>query len=283
MIRWATAAMTPQLIDLWGECFGDPPELVRMFLRRPDVRCMVQAESGVVQSAAYLIPAQLHAFGQRVPVWYEYALATRPALRGQGRMAGLLEGVRRAAAANGLPYTVLVPENAGLARYYERLGYVPFFTVREVTCPRDRLAAAARTAAPLHFRAHAARSVGALRRCCLRGGDSLEWSGRAAAFALRFARRCGDRVIRVPGGYAVVRSDEARARITEWMCLPSAEAELCSALWAQTTAAEYVFRLPEHAPLFAGSGAVRPFGWLRATGHAPVSPAAGAYLGLEMD
>ena len=100
----ALQAEPRQLIALWRDVFGDPPELPAAFLRQlPAIGCgWAAVEEGRVLGAAYWIDA-LYLGEERCG--YLYAVAVRPEARGQGLGAALSRACWESGRARSLPGT----------------------------------------------------------------------------------------------------------------------------------------------------------------------------------
>ena len=66
-----------------------------------------------------------------LPLRYVFAAATLPAYQGRGCFSSLLRHAHALAAAEGAAALFLRPAEPGLAAYYERFGYRPYFTAVE--------------------------------------------------------------------------------------------------------------------------------------------------------
>lgn len=283
MIRAAAAADLPQLTALWKVCFGDEEAVIHRFLQRlnQDVTCRVIEREGQIVSAAYLIDAKMVTSKGLVPVWYEYALGTLPAYRGQGLMTRLLENIKKEARRRKIACTALVPASEQLARFYEQQGYRWYFTVRSAQLSRDQLMRLGEKAATEGL---PKEEPEALRERLVRPlTGSLQWSAAAVQFALDFHELCGGIVVKVPGGYAVGYEKDDTLYVTEWMSTPRSAPLLARELAGRTSCPKVNMRLTEYNPLFPGVGEIMPFAMVRSTGSEPPPKPCGAYLGLEMN
>lgn len=77
------------------------------------------ADSGEVIAQLYAVPCSLNATKGR----YLYALATTPAMQGQGVMGKLMEYAETACIRQGASFFALIPANEGLFTFYEKRGY----------------------------------------------------------------------------------------------------------------------------------------------------------------
>ena len=265
MIQTMTPAHFPAVTALWQEAFGDPSELIGSFLERLsyDVRGWVLQADGVMASMAFAVSTKIEFGTATAPLWYVYALATRRAFRGQGRMTELLSAVRAEAQGN-VPYLALCPAEETLVPFYRKRGYVPYFSARFVTVSRAELENAPFADAPC-------QSVGSVR-----------WSPDAIARAIAFAKLGGDCVYSAADGRMIWRENGEEAEVTEWDASPGYASSLMQALLARSQRRAFRFRLPVYSPLFPGRGTVLPTGMMCSTTGEPLPTGDGAYLGLEL-
>ncbi len=132
MINYRTARDSDrEAIDrLWALAFPEDGADDRCrFLDRVTLsdECVVATINEQTVSMAFLLPATLRCGERQKAVRYLYAAATDPSLRGQGVFAGLCAFAIDKARADGCAGVFLRPASERLARYYERLGFVPYF------------------------------------------------------------------------------------------------------------------------------------------------------------
>lgn len=123
---------TLQLRQLWKEAFGDDDTFLDGFFATgysPD-RCRCLCLEGRVCAALYWFDAQ--ASGQKIA--YLYAVATARQHQNRGLCRALMEDTHRHLAAQGYALAILVPVNAHLFGFYEKLGYQPLSSVDTFTC-----------------------------------------------------------------------------------------------------------------------------------------------------
>jgi GNAT superfamily N-acetyltransferase len=113
----ALQAEPRQLIALWRDVFGDPPELPAAFLRQlPAIGCgWAAVEEGHVLGAAYWIDA-LYLGEERCG--YLYAVAVRPEARGQGLGAALSRACWESGRERGAVYACTEPAEDSLFDWY---------------------------------------------------------------------------------------------------------------------------------------------------------------------
>lgn len=128
MIDYRTVNPTdvPALLRLWLNCFDEQEKAAKLFFERnlSYTHAYLAADGATVVAAVYLISCTL--CGK--PAHYLCGAATKPSHRGRGVMSSLIEYALKDAARRGDCYSVLLPANDGLYRFYARLGYQPCCT-----------------------------------------------------------------------------------------------------------------------------------------------------------
>lgn len=122
--------------EIWLACFpDDSPETVDFFLDRlwNPGWCLVGRVQGRAVSMAFLLPAELVTEEGMLPLRYVFAAATLPVFQGRGYFGALLRRAHELVKADGVQATFLRPAEPGLAVYYERFGYRPYFTCVDET------------------------------------------------------------------------------------------------------------------------------------------------------
>ena len=111
------------LTALWHESFGDPEELIRVFLQLlPEMGFGLAVFSdGRLAGAAYMIEAVAYIGGEELPCAYLYAVAVDPAFRRQGLGASLSQGCAALARQRGARLLVTEPAEISLFAWYERI------------------------------------------------------------------------------------------------------------------------------------------------------------------
>lgn len=142
--RRAEYADIAALKELWAETFGDGQEYIDLFfdrMFRPSdyiVLCRdpgTEAAGPAVISMAALLPVKLVYNGERYPVAYLYAMATRASERGKGFGLRLLSFAEEYCRAQGKAGIALQPADEGLVSFYSKAGYKPAFSgIRSSVC-----------------------------------------------------------------------------------------------------------------------------------------------------
>ena len=122
----------PHLRQLWKTAFDDDDTWLDQFfsIAFDPNRCLCAAEGDDVLAALYWFDVSC----EDKPIAYIYAVATSPAARGRGLCRALITTVKALLAQHGYAGALLVPEDAGLAQMYERMGFAPCTTVSEQQC-----------------------------------------------------------------------------------------------------------------------------------------------------
>lgn len=125
-MRLATKQDIPVLIDLWAQCFGDPPAVIQNFFDRLWTDILVFTNDHCT-SMLTAMPVRW----QEKDAAYLYAVATHPEHRGQGLCRDLMAYVEQYLFSHGYSYTTLHPAGDSLYRFYELLGYRISFYAKE--------------------------------------------------------------------------------------------------------------------------------------------------------
>lgn len=291
MVEFARWEMRRRLAELWRQAFGDPPRFPRYFLNNcfSPRDCLVYRVGDEIAAAVYLLPASVLAGEKTLQAHYIFAAATLPRFRSRGYMSSLLAYAAIAGADRGDRFSVVLPADEKLYRFYGKFGYTSFFEARFLTVAPDRLRAVSEPVTPGSVLPDF-RRLNALRRECLAGcGGSVLWSDRMLHFAAGMNAVYGDRLVcAVSGGkpaYALCRVEENVCTVLEAMAGGVTFPFLADAVLRQAPAQEYRFRLPVQAGPFPGEGETLPFGMMRPIGGTLAEDVLpdGPYLGMTMD
>ena len=120
ILRPATAADAPDMIDIWTRSFGDSPEFVSALLKEADLLsgALCAKAAGKVKSVMFAFEG-LSLGG--VPAAYLYALCTHPDARGHGMGSAVVRALAERCFDRGAELVFLAPADAGLAAWYERI------------------------------------------------------------------------------------------------------------------------------------------------------------------
>lgn len=131
-IDFPGADQIPQLRSLWREAFGDPEDFTEIFFRKgfSPCRCRCAVENGQVAGALYWFDVRWD--GAKIA--YIYGVATAQAYRGRGVCRALMEDTAAYLKGMGYDGLLLVPVNPEVSGMYEKMGYLPWGTVGELTC-----------------------------------------------------------------------------------------------------------------------------------------------------
>lgn len=205
---------------IWLACFPeDTPEAPARFFR--DV---LRREEGLVYqiggrpvSMVFMLPAELAGENGRLSIQYIYAAATHPDYQHRGIFAALLRGALDRATAQGMAASFLHPGEPGLAAYYAKFGYRPFFTVSR----RFLTVAEKGKTASGNWRSVTADAYTALRRQHLsrRDREYVDWPERLVAYAAAMAESGGGGAVAdEEGNCALCEPQDGRLFVHELLC-----------------------------------------------------------------
>lgn len=289
----ADETMVPELMELWKQSFDDTDDAIQFFFdnRFSPQNCAVCITDGRVVSAIHLLPAELQLNGERVPVYYIYAAATLKKYQGRGYMAELISDIDMGISPGERSFSVLLPASESLYDYYGKLGYHPFFCVRQVELNRKTLLDAylSEVGIPeivdLSF-----ETLASLRD--FRFGESegtVQWDEKAIRYAVDINRIYGGEMVCVKNGYALCRDGgEGTVEVTEFVPANRKVArELLYAVDKRFHAENYRLRLASDSKILQNKGKVVPFGMIRQEGGGPLPQLdyinMPRYLGLTLD
>ncbi|HIW73875.1 MAG TPA: GNAT family N-acetyltransferase [Firmicutes bacterium] len=324
-IAYAAERDRPAVKEIWLSCFpGDTAETVDLFLGRlfRPGWCLVGREGNRAVTMAFLLPAELvmgenredredrenkegqESRGSResresrmLPLRYVFAAATLPSFRGAGRFGSLLRRAHVLAKGEGAAALFLRPAEPGLAVYYERFGYWPYFMTVEDTAvlPEGRGAAgfpgrAIPPSAAPDGRHPAAENAAAFRDAALKGRPAwVRWPAEIVSLSVAGSLWMGGEGFYAAGELPARGGSSGPLFFREWVAAgPAQEALLAAAALraAQGRTAGPV-KIRRRRPAEAGE-AGEPFGWL-----CPLTGAARAlfgtaaqdrpYMGLALD
>lgn len=290
MIGFASWETRPELSRIWQICFQEPARPAEYFLNNcfSPRDCLVYRVGDAAAAAVYLLPARVASAKGPLQAHYIYAAATLPRYRGRGYMASLLACAVMESARRGDRYSVVLPADEGLYGLYGKSGYVPFFRVRNLSVPADRLRALARDGDPGRMLPDFRRLASLRDSLIEKSAGSVLWGEKMLWFAAGMGSVYGDRLVCSRTGdafaYALCRPSDGFCAVLEAMAGEAAFAGLAAALLRESPAPEYRFRLPAEG-LFPGEGELSAFGMIKPVGGAGLEEirSDAPYLGLTLD
>ncbi|MBC8569887.1 GNAT family N-acetyltransferase [Zongyangia hominis] len=304
MIQFATKEMLPALKGIWKACFGDPDAYIDLYFShrfRPEYT-LVEVVHGEPLAMLTMLPCEISTDNGLFSARYIYAVATLPKAQGRGYSSALLEYAHRWMRKNGVDVSLLVPAEENLFQFYRKRGYLPAFSVREVTLSRADLVRLASEGPALgrtvELKALDAAGLYALREEFYgKQGIFVRWDEEALAYVAEENAFTGGKILRFSTdyghGYMVCYKIGSIIAVKE--CGTRDETLLCRALLSAFDEDSFLLRLAADSPLFAGMGEKREFGAAvylrdtrdkalkslpeRLTGRALDEP----YLGLVLD
>lgn len=126
MIRFAEKSDKEQIKKLWHESFGDEESDVQNYIDRYLEYILVFADKGKISAMLSMLPLTANGTKGR----YIYAVASAAKKRGKGLATKLLAYANELILKSGEKFSVLVPANESLFKFYAKRGYFPMTSVR---------------------------------------------------------------------------------------------------------------------------------------------------------
>lgn len=124
-IRYAKTTEIPILKNIWLKCFEDKSEYIDSFLSfKKYWKALIVEHDNSITSMLFIIPTTDN-------FWYLYAIATLPQQRRKGFMSKLLNEAFQRAIKLQKKGLLLVPADNQLRKYYERLSFRVFSTLKK--------------------------------------------------------------------------------------------------------------------------------------------------------
>ena len=303
MIVYPQDSMKSDLERLWRMCFGDSEAYIRYFFENRYIpeNCLAYVDESVRRPVAmlHLLDVSIAEDGGLIPSQYIYAACTRPDYRRQGIMRQLIETAQKLGAYRKLKYTVTVPAEPRLFKYYGRYGFEKCYKNRVVYMDRSDLMYLSRNATeiPDNIRETMMKlsEVCAFRRDMLVDREGFViWDSNALRYAVSSHEHDGGHVITLSYGgdcgYAFCSEESGTVRVTEFIVKEHfASALLYRILKSYPRAKRFVFRLPVYEKKKKKYGEVVDYAMIcRNDGKSPVSITTldglrTPYLGLALD
>ncbi|MBQ5545395.1 MAG: GNAT family N-acetyltransferase [Clostridia bacterium] len=303
MILFPQDSMKSDLMRLWRACFGDSDETVRYFFDHryaPD-HCLCYVDEAIRRPVAmlHLLPAGVSEDGGLAPAQYLYAACTREDYRRQGIMASLIETARRLGRSRGVKYTLTVPAEPHLFRYYSKQGFYRGYQVRMVYMDRADLRYLCRNrivvpGTPRDTMMKLSEVCEFRRHMLVDREGYVNWDLPAFRYAVGSHEQEGGHVVTLTyqgdSGYAFCHPEGDTVRVSEFIVRDYfASALLKRILQSYPKAQRFIFRLPVCDSFFEKYGEVLDFAMIsRNDGKNPVSVitlegSRAPYLGLPLD
>lgn len=131
--------MREEVKSLWKLCFNDSEEFIEMYFRlrySNEVNMSIRIGKELV-AALQLLPYPMTFCGHTIQTSYISGACTHPEFRGNGIMRELLSQSFTRMFHNGIQISTLIPAEAWLFNYYERMGYASVFqySTKEIIVP----------------------------------------------------------------------------------------------------------------------------------------------------
>ena len=251
---------------LWLACFEEREDAADLFFNRNISACHAYAaeDSGTVVAALYLIDCTLNGFQAH----YLCGAATLKRYRKRGIMSALIEYALEDAQNRGDRYSLLLPANEALYRFYARLGYRPDCYVKTAVFETADTGGALNDGQP---------DLQELQKACFQN-NFLLWNNDFISFAAAYYACYGVKTAASENAFAIYDAENEFAQVL--YAVFNDIKELKHLLASRGIRS---FRLTGKAddPLFSDSEK-ETCGMLRPLGNADV-PQEGIYLGITLD
>lgn len=303
MIIFPQDGMKSDLKRLWRACFGDSEDYISFFFEHRYIpeNCLVYVDRMIKRPVAmlHLLPVTISEDGGLSSAQYIYAACTRSDYRKQGIMAQLLDTAIKLGQSRGIKYSVTVPAERHLFRYYGKHGFYRSYKVRMVYMSRSDLLFLSKGSMEIKGSVRETmmqlNEIYAFRRDMLIDREGyVNWDMNAFKYAVGIHEQDGGHIITVAYkgdlGYAFCSPDGDTVRITEFIAKEHFAAVLIKRiLQSYPKAQKFIFRLPVCDTFFEKYGEVLDFAMIaRNDGKTPVSMTTlegirAPYLGLPLD
>jgi GNAT superfamily N-acetyltransferase len=134
MIRFASGGDRGKLKKLWGDIFGDTPEMVEAYFahRHWDENMLVDKQNDDIAGMLSMLPLRLTSPGGSFSARYIYAVATDVKYRNQGVSTRLMDYAHAFMKGRGEAAAILVPASPSLFDFYGKRGYITAFSLDTV-------------------------------------------------------------------------------------------------------------------------------------------------------
>ena len=303
MIVFPQDSMRSDLERLWRVCFGDSDEYIRYFFENRYIpeNCLVYVDESVQRPVAmlHLLGTSISEDGGLIPSQYLYAACTRPDYRRQGIMRQLIETAQKLGLSRKLKYTVTVPAEPRLFKYYERYGFERCYQHRVVYLDRSDLVFLGKESVRLPENVR--ETMMKLSELCYFRREMLVdrdgfviWDSAAIRYAVGCHEHDGGHIITLSYqgdyGYAFCSQEDETVKISEFIVKDYfAPTLIRQILKSYPKAGKFIFRLPAYDTFFEKFGEVIDYAVIcRNDGKRPVllttlEGVRSPYLGLALD
>ncbi|MBR0599156.1 GNAT family N-acetyltransferase [Sinanaerobacter chloroacetimidivorans] len=275
-LRLSKETEIPRLKEMWKLCFGDEDSYIDYYFahryRQEDTAVLLS--DGKIASMLTMIPVWLVLpQGEKIKASMLYAIATHPQYQGRGLAGELMDFANDHLAEKGTSFSMLVPAEKSLFRFYQRQGYQEAFYLREIKVDDRQMKELQRTALGAASIAgkfyHAGpEEYNKIRESHFRNHFHVAYEADEFSYQKKISQLSGADLygIDFPGYQGCMlaeRIDEDKVLIKE---LLASEKDLVSVILETAKllpAAEYFFRMPAFLGQSLEASSVRPFGMIR--------------------
>lgn len=303
MIIFPQDSMKSDLERLWRACFHDSESYIKYFFdnRYVPENCLAYVDQSIRRPVAmlHLLPATVSEGGGLSSAQYIYAACTRADYRKRGIMAELIDSARKLGHSRAIKYSLTVPAELELFRYYSKQGFHRCYKVRMVYMDRSDLEFLCRDGiklpgTPRDTMMKLGEAYGFRRDMLADREGYVNWDMRAFRYAVGCHEHEGGHVITLTYegdcGYAFCSLDGETLTVSEFIVKEHFASALISRIMqSYPKANKFIFRLPVCDTFFEEYGEILDFGMIsRNDGKNPVSITTldgvrTPYLGLPLD
>lgn len=253
--RLADESMLPDLMEMTKTSFNEGDRSVSFFFKNKVKldECTVCIQDKKVVSQLHMPHLKILCAGDEVPSSYVYAASTLPEYRKQGCMTQLLEYSFKILRERGQKYSVLVPANENLFKFYRKLGYYKYYKHKEVLLSSDEMQdfRLSKQAVPLEY-----ERIRQIRQKFYNQDGEIVWDSDSIKFAFDMNVNLSGKNVFDGQGYALsYLSNKNVVEVTDIAYENGNIENLLANLYQQYGNRDgYKIRLPLRDKFFAGRG-----------------------------
>lgn len=256
MIGFANWEDRPALAALWQISFDEERRYANFFFNNrflPE-NCLVYRSGNKVAAMMHLLPAWVVQNGKPVRAHYVFACATQPEHRSHGYMNALLAYAALVGTQREEQYSVILPANRSLYKYYAKSDYQTFFERDEYELSDLQM----RAFASERLWSRAVLPPGQLNgirdKALQNQNGSVLWDDISFWFAVQNQLSYGGKLVCAEGaqgdGYALCRTAERdTCEVTELMSSGNSLPNVLAGILKEMPAPLYRLRLPKNSGL----------------------------------
>lgn len=275
-----------RLYNLWQSVFEENNDFTSLFFDNiyNAKNCITAKEDNKIVSALHILPCEIIDGNNSVrKAQYIYGAATLKEYRCRGIMKSLLEYACEYGKKRGEEYSVLVPAEENLFKFYEKCGYQKFYKIRKVIMKRDELNKFCIRKNSIRCNFTIDNIVELRFNYIINNCGSVLWNKQHINYACKLIRAENGFIAYGENSYAFVVNDGNIAVIKEIICNKNSFGELLSEILKSTNADIFVFRLNKNSDLFVNKGNIVYNGVIKALNNKKLPMYRNPYIELVLD